>query len=243
MDKVYKTAKDGRELVRENGKFIWRKPGESSGTETATESVNGSGAGMVREIRAGNARPVPKVGETYSGTETGTETGIGTETETETGRTRRKPGRPKGSGAQEKNVHLKLDAKLFATQLQGAHQLAALVLKNPGWALTDDESQSLAVAMLDVSKQYEFNINPRVVAWLKLATVSAMIYGPRVAFLMPAKKPKGGGQILPFAQPGAAPAQPGNAQFQTTAPTNGNGIEHEPVDIEWPPKTKLKLTT
>jgi len=74
-----------------------------------------------------------------------------------------------------------LDVGSLATQIEGLHVLAATFLKNPTLKISPDEAKKLAVAVQNVTKQYNLNISPTLVAWFQLAGVSAAIYGPRIA--------------------------------------------------------------
>jgi hypothetical protein len=51
-----------------------------------------------------------------------------------------------------------------------------------------EEAEKLATAMLGVMKYHSINISPGTLAWLQLAGVSVVVYGPRVALTMAAKK-------------------------------------------------------
>lgn len=81
-----------------------------------------------------------------------------------------------------------LDISGYGLQIQGFHALAAIALKNPLIEISKTEADSLASALADVMKQYSINVSPAVMAWVKLATVSAAVYGPKVVATIAIKK-------------------------------------------------------
>lgn len=46
--------------------------------------------------------------------------------------------------------------------------------------ITQDQSESLVNAFMDVMEQYKIKPNPKMVAWANLAGVVAMVYAPKV---------------------------------------------------------------
>ena len=61
------------------------------------------------------------------------------------------------------------------------HAFASLVV--PELAIDEGESKKLAKAIEGVTDQYKVTLDPKVAAYIDLATVCGMIYGPRaVAF-------------------------------------------------------------
>jgi hypothetical protein len=99
----------------------------------------------------------------------------------------------------------------FAVQLQGIHKLASMALKNPLVEISKEESEKLAVAMQGVMKHHSINVSPVALAWLQLAGVSVVVYGPRVALTLAAKK--------------AANPKPEKQAAQPTAPANMGGVD------------------
>lgn len=71
----------------------------------------------------------------------------------------------------------------LAFQLKGIHELAALYTGLPVLQLTEDESKKLAVAARDVMQYYNFMPDPKVMAWVELLGVSAVIYIPRILLI------------------------------------------------------------
>lgn len=82
--------------------------------------------------------------------------------------------------------------------------MIATAAKNPLIAITPDEGKTLAIAVIDVGKQYAVNINPKVLAWVNLIGAGVAVYGPKV-FVM-------------LMQQSARPQQP----KQSTAPVELN---------------------
>lgn len=60
---------------------------------------------------------------------------------------------------------------------------AAAVFSQPALALSGDEANALAEAIITLEKQYPTQIDPRAMAWLNLAMVGGMIYGTRLMAL------------------------------------------------------------
>lgn len=81
----------------------------------------------------------------------------------------------------------KLDEATLARVLAFAHSSAALTLKLPALALSDEEARKLARAVAELAAQYEIAVSARLMAWLQLLGVSAAIYGPRAVAIMAAK--------------------------------------------------------
>lgn len=46
--------------------------------------------------------------------------------------------------------------------------------------ITQDQSESLVNAIMDVMEQYKIKPNPKMVAWANLAGVVAMVYAPKI---------------------------------------------------------------
>lgn len=67
----------------------------------------------------------------------------------------------------------------FARQIQGLHQLTAMVTGVPEIMLSDAESQALAESVINMADQYDLAIDGKTGAALQLLGTAAMIYGPR----------------------------------------------------------------
>jgi hypothetical protein len=129
--------------------------------------------------------------------------------------TRRKRGRPPGSGS-GKTRSQKADsvsADGLSAILFSVHMGIAGMAQNPVWALDKEESASLAEAAKAVADHYNFEASKEVMLWTNLLTVLAMVYGPRVAMQykqLRDKKPKQQPQrqsepVKPAPIPDAAP--------------------------------------
>lgn len=81
-----------------------------------------------------------------------------------------------------------LDVTLFAAQLMGAHQMIALVTKNPIWIISEKEASALAKALVDVMAYHSIDINPATLAYVKLIGAIAMIHGSRFMMLQKQKR-------------------------------------------------------
>jgi hypothetical protein len=73
-------------------------------------------------------------------------------------------------------------------QLVGVHKLGALLLKNDLVTITDDEGRRMAHAIKEVTKHYNIVPDPKTMAWIQLAGISATVYGPKIAFAIQVQK-------------------------------------------------------
>lgn len=85
-----------------------------------------------------------------------------------------------GNSASKSQSAKNLDIARFGKQITGFHQIAAIALKNPDIAISDEQGEHLAVAIRDVMVHYQIPISPQTLAWLKLGGVGAAIYGPKI---------------------------------------------------------------
>lgn len=120
---------------------------------------------------------------------------------------KRKPGRPKGSGAGGKATEELLtnavgggdasqgtgrkpgrpsgkskatDPAALGKQLVGVHQLAAMFTSTPELQLSPEEAQGLADAVVAVCNEYGLSVDGKTGASIQLFAACAMIYAPRV---------------------------------------------------------------
>lgn len=109
-----------------------------------------------------------------------------------------------------------LAVETFGKQIVGAHAIAALLLKSPIIAINDVQGQELAIAIKDLAAQYDIKPNPKTMAWIKMAGVSAMVYGPKLMLVAQAQKlerEKRQSQkpaFMPDMQPAPKPPAPAN---------------------------------
>lgn len=93
-----------------------------------------------------------------------------------------------------------------------AHMMAATFLKSPELALQQSEADALAGAIAEVEKHYSVSLSPETRAWLGLATVGAMIYGPRAYLISKRRKAeKGPAKPAAIPTPAISPAPKGDA--------------------------------
>ena len=83
-----------------------------------------------------------------------------------------KRGRPKKSA--------EIDTAKLARQIQGIHQIGAMVSGIPEFAISGPEAETLAVAVEGVAREYDLSIDGKTGAALQLAFACASVYGPRV---------------------------------------------------------------
>jgi len=88
----------------------------------------------------------------------------------------RKPGTKLGP---RKAKGEKLDLDLLTRQLVGIHVMLAAATGTPELAIQESEGKELSSAIGDLVAQYEWAIDPRMVAWANLIGVCSAIYVPR----------------------------------------------------------------
>lgn len=93
--------------------------------------------------------------------------------------TRKKRGRKPGTGTGAKKEKASLDITVVNHALFSLHLFAAHKLQSPEFALTQDESLTLAKSIAEVSKYYDISISPKAQAWGALLTTVFAIYAPK----------------------------------------------------------------
>lgn len=83
-----------------------------------------------------------------------------------------------------------LDISGVELLLYSTHNMLAALSKTPEIALSKEESNLLATAVVDVSKHYEFmsKVSAEAIAWTNLVQVAALIYGPRIVAFRASRK-------------------------------------------------------
>jgi hypothetical protein len=98
------------------------------------------------------------------------------------GKRQRKPRSDRGtrrSGRSRKSENQ--DAKDLTAILYSLHLMAANIVKIEELALTEDESEQLALAIARVNEVYSGIVLPeKVVVWVNLAIACGSVYGPRI---------------------------------------------------------------
>lgn len=90
----------------------------------------------------------------------------------------RRRGRKPGSGRKGKAAALDLSG--VEAILLSAHTMLAAMTKTPELIISQDEANKLASAINTVQEHYPVHVDPKAMAWLNLAGVAGMIYGPRI---------------------------------------------------------------
>lgn len=66
--------------------------------------------------------------------------------------------------------------------------MLATATKLPFMAISEQEAEKLAKALINLQSHYKIDFNPVWLAWFQLLTAGAAIYGPRLAFAVQYKK-------------------------------------------------------
>lgn len=101
---------------------------------------------------------------------------------------KRGPGRPAGSGkkpgekpAQARpQVQGQLDLTSINFTLFYTHSVLAQVTKTPEFALTEQESEKLGTACMNVLRHYNINTSQKAIDWGNLLITGGLIYGSKV---------------------------------------------------------------
>lgn len=69
--------------------------------------------------------------------------------------------------------------------------LAATMTKQPLLAITEQQGEELGAALVDITEHYGLAASREFMLWAKLGAACAMIYGPKIFFVMnqPKKPP------------------------------------------------------
>lgn len=92
-----------------------------------------------------------------------------------------------GSGANGKRGRKSQKARGLGlgSQIQGAHKLLGLLPGVPSdlVEISDQEAEALGEAVQDVLSHYDMTVNPVWAAWINLAAIVGVIYGPKIVML------------------------------------------------------------
>lgn len=124
--------------------------------------------------------------------------GTGTNSDTGSGSSRRKrsdAGRPRGKRASRTTVTQTTSS--IANSLFSVHFAMSNLLGSELLLLTKDESQVLAEAITNVSQYYDIPVmDEKMLAWINLASVAGIIYGPRFVAAKFRKQQKKKGNVV-----------------------------------------------
>lgn len=93
----------------------------------------------------------------------------------------RKGGRPKGARNKQSATAGEVPLNINGVEkiLFSVHGILAAMTQVPELALDEGESKKLSKSIEGVTNQYKLTLDPKVAAYLDLATTASMIYGPR----------------------------------------------------------------
>lgn len=154
--------------------------GNEPGDDTGSDSESGSGAGTDSADEQDSVRVIKQtvfidpatIGQPAA--DTGTRT-----------RKPRGPNKPKANAGDTKAV-----VKTLERVLLGMHKMGAALLSEPELNIDEDEAAALAAAVAQIAAAYNFEavLSPKVNAVIELATVAAMVYGPKIAIIVKRQK-------------------------------------------------------
>lgn len=90
----------------------------------------------------------------------------------------RNEGKSEGKSTAKNATNLNIDTSGIESILFSLHTMAGAFVAEA--ALSHEDAAKLASALVAVNSHYANVINPKVVAWVNLASIGAGIYGPRV---------------------------------------------------------------
>lgn len=179
--------------------------GDTIGSVAASEPI----AGAIDPDAARNLGSESEAGDDFTAAISDTLTGPGT---ARTGK-RKYTKRKQQNAGQEAPLNINGVEKI----LYSLHAFASIAV--PELAIDEGEAKKLAKAIEGVTNEYKVTLDPKVAAYIDLATVCGIIYGPRaVALYMRKKKeapvqnqpPRPSATVHPI-RPQPGPAQPGPA--------------------------------
>jgi hypothetical protein len=120
--------------------------------------------------------------------------------------------------------------------------MLALVLKAPTFAITEDESKRLALALKNLAQHYNFGpMNPQLLAWIQLVTVAASIYGPKLMMLAAQARAAKAAAANPVRAAGGTPVpSPAPAPVAGTPQGIMNWAGAAPTPIQATPQGTMK---
>lgn len=75
---------------------------------------------------------------------------------------------------------VELDRVAVARQIFGTHMMMGSMLGMPEFFLSEKEADTLAEAVCDFAREYDFEPDPKVMAFVNLAAAAGIVYVPRV---------------------------------------------------------------
>lgn len=158
--------------------------------ENERDGIEGTGEPDESGTNTASGDQPPSGGIDGNGTEFVDPASGGSRTGAGTGTGKRR-GRPRGSRNAVRQSPSKATEDISGL-LFSLHLGMATFLKSEVMAITQEESDRLAAALVRVSELYDIRIVPeKYMAWINLATVGGSIYGPRImAASLKKKKPQ-----------------------------------------------------
>ena len=92
--------------------------------------------------------------------------------------------KPRAGTAPKSTRGKKEDLAGIEALLLSLHTMAAAGFKAPEWSIGENEAKELARALKTVQDEYDFELDPKLQAWLNLGAIAGMMYGPRIAVSM-----------------------------------------------------------
>lgn len=141
------------------------------------------------------------------------------------GGTKRRRGRPPGSGAGAKKTNKTVHLGGVEKILYSVHMMMGAVIA-PELALNEAEAATYAEAINEVSKHYNNYIDPKLMAWINLAICVGGIYVPRVIAIRNRVASEETTTAKPKLTVVPAPAKNGNAANVPLTPADLFGMEY-----------------
>lgn len=99
----------------------------------------------------------------------------------------RKRGRKPGSTAGTKKG-AELDLKNWAKKVEGLHLIAAKVTGLDLVTIDSEQALALTESVVELARHYDIKPDPVVMAWINLASVVSMVYGPKIYLVAQIKR-------------------------------------------------------
>lgn len=91
--------------------------------------------------------------------------------------------------------------------------MIATAAKNPLLAITPEEGKMLALAVVELSKQYAISIDPKAMAWFNLFAAACAVYGPKAFYLWASRQNKPKAEPVPVGVDSITPLHKGPLKF------------------------------
>lgn len=161
---------------------------DNAGSDTIPDSINVGTTGAVDPDAARNAATPIDIGDDFAAAIAGAG---------ETTRKTRRPRGPNKTKASGDGQAVPVSINGIEKILYSIHAVLAGITHIPELELEEKEAKEIAKAIAGVSEQYMLTIDPKKAAWIDLARVVGVVYGPRGVSYWLRKKAEASQRVAP----------------------------------------------